>query len=165
MKGEGACRRGALLTSISWAVWGSLRFFPSSSSFFPYNFYYKYCFCSLQVPIWFLPCCSKLRTVSVSFMFGVIPLDQSVLLRRSRISLLSQSAFLQFPQDHLKCSESTVNARLERNRAEYVLLMTAQAIKLYWFLMGGLKGKKGLLQPLGSHIGSSKLRPGVCTTN
>lgn len=42
--------------------------------------------------------------------------DKSVLLRRSRISLLSKSAFLHFPQDHLKCSENTVNARLKRNR-------------------------------------------------
>lgn len=48
--------------------------------------------------------------------------------------------------------------------AEYVLLMAAQA-KLFWFLVGGLKGKKGLLKPLGSHIGSSELRPGVLTTD
>lgn len=36
--------------------------------------------------------------------------------------------------------------------------MAAQAIKLFWFLVGGPKGKKGLLKHLGSHIRSSKSR-------
>lgn len=42
--------------------------------------------------------------------------DKSVLLRISRISLLSQSTFLQFPKDHLKFSENRMNARLKRKR-------------------------------------------------
>lgn len=45
-----------------------------------------------------------------------------------------------------------------------MLLMTGQA-KLFCFSVGGPKGKKGLLKPLGSHIGSAELRPGVLTTD
>lgn len=182
MKGEGASLRGTLLSSSSWAIWSSLRFFPSSSPSFPHNFYYKYCFCSLQVPIWFLPHCPKLRTGSLSFMFGVSPLKQngkflSLFLKLCHI--LTSLSCLGYPGS--LCSHSLLfcsflkiiwsSQKIEwmpdwkGREAGYVLLMAVQAIKLFWFLMGKLKGKKGLLKPLGSHIGSPKLRPGVLSTD